>query len=164
MQLQTIVSVLLVIFIISALISGARKRTTKRDSLAPLASLSNITKRSPLTDREREMYFALCSALPECVVLAQVALSALITTDSQSTRNRFDRKVADFVICSKKLTVVAIIELDDSTHEKKKIQDNDRDAMLRNAGYYTLRFRTIPNAESIREEISTVLTNATDLA
>lgn len=107
------------------------------------------------------MYQALTTALPECVVLAQVAFSALVTTTRQADRNRFDRKVADFLICSKQLTPIVVIELDDSSHHKKHAQDADRDAMLRNAGYQTIRYPRIPAQQQIQLDIETALKKLT---
>lgn len=119
---------------------------------------TKITKRQPLTQHENKMHRALTDALPECVILAQVAFSALITTESQATRNRFDRKVADFVLCSQQLNVIAIIELDDWSHKGREQQDADRDAMLKNAGYTTVRYARIPTTEKIRSDIEALLT------
>lgn len=103
------------------------------------------------------MFSTLSTALPECVVLAQVAFSALITTDEQTHRNRFDRKVADFVICSRQLTPIAVVELDDRSHWNKRAADADRDTMLRNAGYQTLRYQGIPQTEDVRRDIEALL-------
>jgi len=107
------------------------------------------------------MYFALTAALPECTVLAQVSFQALLDTPDLSSRNRFNRKTADFVVCSKQLTPVAVIELDDASHNKKKAQDADRDAMLKNVGYQTLRYKRIPTTEQIKADIENVLRVAT---
>lgn len=90
-------------------------------------------------------------------LLAQVAFSALITTDEQADRNRFDRKVADFVICSRQLTPIAVVELDDRSHWNKQAADADRDAMLRNAGYHTLRYQGLPQTEDVRRDIEALL-------
>lgn len=123
--------------------------------------LINVKRRPPLTPHEQKMYFVLTSALPECVVLAQVAFSALITTESQATRNQFDRKVTDFVLCSQRLNVIAIIELDDWSHRGREQQDANRDAMLKNAGYTTIRYASIPTTEKIRSDIEELLTHET---
>jgi very-short-patch-repair endonuclease len=56
-------------------------------------------------------------------------------------RNRFDRKIADFVVCdSSKLEIVAIVELDDRTHSSAK--DRYRDDLTKAAGYQTIRFQS----------------------
>lgn len=127
---------------------------------SPLGSVP-VRARRPLTPYEEQMYGTLVTALPECVVLAQVAFSALITTDEQAYRNRFDRKVADFVICSRQLTPIAVIELDDRSHLGKRAADADRDAMLRNAGYRTLRYQGIPPAANLRSDMEALLVELT---
>ena len=128
----------------------------ERPAPAPLSTVP-VRGRRPLTAFEEQMYGALVSALPECVILAQVAFSALVTTSGQYHRNRFDRKVADFVVCSKSMTPVAVIELDDSSHRNKGAADAQRDAMLRNAGLTTLRYQSIPAAAILRRDIEQVL-------
>jgi very-short-patch-repair endonuclease len=133
-----------------------RNKATPLPTLLPLQTLP-VTARRPLSAREEQMYIALNAALPECTVLAQVSFQALIDTTRREDRNRFDRKYADFVICSKHLTPVAIIELDDRSHTNKTEQDADRDTMLKNAGYTTLRYRAIPTTEQIRLDIETIL-------
>lgn len=155
-----ITTIIIVISVIAAvLIAKAqqqRKRTTK-NTLPDLGQLTDIKRRNPLTEHEQQMFLTLTNALPGCIVLAQVALSALITTTSKSTRNRFDRKVADFVICSKQLAVITVIELDDSSHNAKTEKDADRDAMLANAGYKTIRYSKIPDQNTIRKDIAELI-------
>lgn len=116
--------------------------------------LGVISARSPVTENEQAMYFRLTQAFPSGVVLAQVAFSALITSKDRATRNRFDRKVADFVICTKAFQVVAIIELDDSSHRGREAQDSKRDALLEAAGYRVLRYKTIPDLENLRIDVA----------
>jgi very-short-patch-repair endonuclease len=158
-MLKTILIVLIVIFVIVAIAAATKKGNAKsKKTLTALGDLTNLTKRSPLTPHEQRMYLLLTAALPDCVVLAQVALSSLITTTSQSTRNRFDRKVADFVICTRELTVITVIELDDKSHDNKRDQDADRDLMLQKVGYTTTRYKSIPTENTIRADIAT-LTN-----
>ena len=140
--------------------SKQQRKQTKVAAFPPLQPLTELklTARRTLTPREEQMFFALTAALPECTILAQVSFQALLDTPSFEDRNRFNRKYADFVICSKRLTTVAIVELDDSTHDSKKAADKDRDVMLQKAGYQTIRYRDIPNTEKIREDMQTALT------
>ena len=70
-------------------------------------------KRRLLTEREQAMHNRLTQALPNAVILAQVSMGALLTARSRATRNRFDRKIVDFVVCDRAFQVVAVIELDD---------------------------------------------------
>ncbi|WP_211232098.1 DUF2726 domain-containing protein [Pseudoduganella violaceinigra] len=116
--------------------------------------LGKITRKAPLTENEQPMYFRLTQAFPDHVVLAQVAFSALLTAKDMGTRNRFDRKIADFVICTKSFEVLAIIELDDSSHLSKVNQDAARDQMLAAAGYTTLRYKMVPDVLKVRADIA----------
>lgn len=124
----------------------------KRSKLKPLSQLK-LQSRRPLTAREQQMFFRLTETLTDCTVFAQMPLAALLTATDRQDRNRFDRKIADFLICTKTLTPIAVIELDDNTHNNKQTADTERDAMLRNAGYQTIRYRDIPRADQIRHDI-----------
>ena len=108
----------------------------------------------PLTEREQAMYFRLRDALPEHVVLSQVAFSAVLTAKGRATRNRFDRKVADFLICSKAFEVVAAIELDDASHKGRARQDTEREQLLTGAGYRVLRYGQVPNVLDVQRDIA----------
>ena len=103
------------------------------------------------------MYFRLVEAFPEYVVLAEVAFSALLYARGQGTRNAFNRLRADFVVCDKSFRVVAVIEVDDSTHDNKVGREKDaaRDVMLEGAGYRVLRYRSVPDVERLRHDIIT---------
>lgn len=152
-HLFTSTPLLLVIIVVFIAIVGGLAVKPKSKKLAPLGDI-NVSKRRPLSAYEEQMFYTLSGALPGCIVLAQVAFSSLITTKSHATRNRFDRKVADFVVCSKQLTPIAIIELDDASHKGKEKQDADRDAMLKKAGYTTLRYTGIPAAHQVQRDIA----------
>ncbi|UQV48006.1 DUF2726 domain-containing protein [Janthinobacterium lividum] len=116
-----------------------------------------LQRKSVMTAREQQMYHLLQTALPECTVLAQVAFSALVTAKGWADRNRFDRKVADFVLCSKQLNVLAVIELDDCSHAGRERHDKERDAMLRLAGYVTLRYANFPTQQALRADVEKLL-------
>lgn len=66
-----------------------------------------------ITAFEQKMFVRLNEALPEHHILAQVAFSALITSDNFKIRQQFNRKVTDFVVLNRDMKVIAIIELDD---------------------------------------------------
>jgi anaerobic ribonucleoside-triphosphate reductase len=106
-----------------------------------------------LSKNEQPMYFRLLEAFPELVVLAQVSFSALMTGKTQSDRNKFNRKMADFVLCSKAFEVIAVIELDDSSHAGRRTQDADRDAMLVSVGYRVIRFKKTPNIDEVKTAV-----------
>lgn len=134
------------------------KRQTAR-SRAPL----RLQSKPVMTAREQQMYHLLQTALPECTVLAQVAFSALVTAKGWGNRNRFNRKVADFVLCSQQLNVIAVIELDDNSHAGREREDRERDAMLRLAGYVTLRYANFPTQQALRADVEQLLRQRGDV-
>ena len=106
-----------------------------------------------ITAYESRMYIRLKEAFPQYHVLAQVAFSALITSHNLKIRNKFNRKVTDFVLLNESLQVLVIIELDDPSHIGKEQEDAERDAMLNEAGYQVYRYTDIPSADRLRRDI-----------
>lgn len=109
--------------------------------------------RRVITAFESKMFHRLNEAFPDYHVLAQVAFSALITNQNYKIRNRFNRKVTDFVILDQAYNVLVIIELDDPSHIGKETEDAERDAMLEEAGYRILRYTNIPSISTLRHDI-----------
>ena len=116
--------------------------------------------KSPLLSApEQELYLRLVDALPDHVVLAQVAFSQMINVVGGDRRENFSKrltarqKVADFVVCDKTFHVMAVVELDDSSHDREK--DRKRDEIVREAGAPTIRWRAtkLPNREEILKAI-----------
>ncbi|MEL0252891.1 MAG: DUF2726 domain-containing protein [Novosphingobium sp.] len=98
-----------------------------------------------LTAREQAMLKALEHVLPMYRIHAQVAMGALLAaprrpgkTFNPADRNAFSQKIVDFVIVDPTVgTVVALVELDDRSHDAAK--DLLRDSMTAGAGYTTIR-------------------------
>ena len=124
--------------------------------------------REVLTPNEAEFFQRLKRALPEFEIFGQTAMSALIEpavsrSDAKywAYRRQFSQKVCDYVIsrkgCPPGKGVVAVIELDDRTHDPEK--DARRDAMLKSAGIRTLRYesRAKPDEKRIRQDILALL-------
>jgi very-short-patch-repair endonuclease len=103
------------ITVIAMVLKTLLKRSTPRATAWP------VRAHSPLSDPEQVLYWRLCEAFPEHVVLSQVALSQLIQVDRvkerQAVFNRISQLVADFVVCTKAFAVIAVVELDDLSHE-----------------------------------------------
>jgi len=145
---------LILLFAVLAALAFVAVTLKTRGSATPgRKATGDVRKRNPLTEREQAMYFRLTKTFPDTVVLAQVAMSALLDTNDRPTRSTFDRKVCDFVLCSKAFHVLAIVELDDSTHRNKEARDERRDAILGKAGYRTLRFKQVPDAADLRAAV-----------
>lgn len=114
----------------------------------------DLKRKTPLTKREQAMFFRLTETFPELVVLTQVSFSALISGKTRTVRNRFDRKYADFVLCTKAFEVVAVVELDDASHKGREAQDKERASLLTAVGYALLRFKQVPNASELLEALT----------
>lgn len=110
--------------------------------------------RPVLTNFETKMFIRLKKACPQHHVLAQVAFSALITSRDYKLRNKFNRKVTDFVILDQQMDVLAIIELDDPSHLGKEAEDQQRDEMLFDAGYQVFRYTKIPTIAQLQRDLS----------
>jgi very-short-patch-repair endonuclease len=130
-----------------ALAVAAAKTKDKRAGAIPTRAKLVLTK------NEQGMYWRLRETFPEAVVLAQVAFSALITS-AREHRNRYSQKVADFVLLDRSMQVIAVIELDDSSHRGREENDAKRDEYLKSAGYRVLRFPRIPDVDALRAAIN----------
>lgn len=143
MKLTALLLALLVFAVVAVALVALAKQTPGRRATGDLRA------RRPLTDREQAMYFRLTTTFPDRIVLAQVAFSALLESRDRPTRSTFDRKVADFVLCSKDFSAVAVIELDDASHQGRAGADSKRDALLVKAGYRVVRFKNVPDAADL---------------
>ena len=138
-QLIVPIAALLIVMIL-ALAFGRRK-----GGKAPL-----FKARPLLTANELEFLHRLESAVPEYRFHAQVAMGALLEpamarkgngSNYMRVRGMFSQKIVDYVAQRRDTgQIVAIIELDDRTHDKDK--DASRDAMLHQAGYRTVRWQS----------------------
>ncbi|HKU05107.1 MULTISPECIES: DUF2726 domain-containing protein [Massilia] len=116
-------------------------------------------RRRFMTDNEEEFFGRLVVALPDHYIFPQVAMSALLDTASSDKRTahgdrlRIAQQRVDYVVCTRRCEVVAVVELDDKTHSRAK--DELRDARLEQAGIRTIRFqaRNKPKVEAIRAMI-----------
>lgn len=115
-----------------------------------------------LTDPEQVLFHRLREALPDHIVLSQVALNQVVGVDrsvkEQAVRTRaqyrINPKSVDFVVCKLDGCAVAVIELDDATHERedRKQSDREKERALRDAGIPVHRFSTnaLPGPEQIQ--------------
>jgi hypothetical protein len=111
-----------------------------------------------LTPVEQQLYQRLIRAFPEHVVLAQVSLSQLVGVrkgeNFNAVWNRYNRLTADFVLCRKDFRAVAVLELDDRSHDHPSRMDADRRkaAVLNAAGIalHRLNVNPLPNESDLR--------------
>ena len=145
---MTWVIVLIVIFAIVGIFLGSANKGKKGGKRSPIKGKRIITM------NEQPTFLRLREALPEHIVLAQVAFSAFMTASGYATRNLFNRKVADFVVLDKQFNIVAIVELDDSSHKGKEDKDADRDALVAEAGFRVIRYKRTPDLEQVRADFN----------
>ena len=107
---------------------------------------------------EQVLYHRLCKTLPDNLVLAQVGLSRFLRVQKgnnfQQWFNRINRMSADFVVCARDASVLAVIELDDSSHEgqQNKTADAKKDKALAAAGIRIVRWnvKSLPDDAAIK--------------
>jgi hypothetical protein len=123
---------------------------------------TKFKKKAMLTANEFEFLARLEAAAPELRFCPQVSMGALIDpavsrSDGKAyfrLRGMFSQKIVDFVAQKRSDgSIVAIVELDDRTHDSAK--DAKRDSMLVSAGYRVVRWnsKTKPDAAVIRMEL-----------
>ena len=133
-------------------------------------STLSVKARRLMTAREREVISMIEAAVPHCRVHAQVAMGALVDCKTglararrTAVRNRFDRKVVDFVVEDRSSgDVLGLVELDDRTHSDAR--DRARDEITRAAGYRTVRLPAgrKPDAAGVRAQILAALSEVVE--
>jgi very-short-patch-repair endonuclease len=118
-----------------------------------------VEAKNLLTEREQSLYRNLLDLYPDHKLFVQVALSQLIDVpeghpERLSIRNQFSQLVADFVLCRSNLSVIAVIELDDRSHERPKRQAADarKNKALADAGIRLVRIPAgkLPSEDALR--------------
>ncbi|MEW6131618.1 MAG: DUF2726 domain-containing protein [Pseudomonadota bacterium] len=152
--MSTIILLLIVVVAVIAILAflKAKSQGGGADEVWPFYA------KKPLSQPEQVLYFRLAQALPEHIVLAQVQLSRLLGVKKgnnyQAWFNRINRMSADFVVCNKDSSIVAVIELDDATHQKEDRQaaDAKKDKALSSAGIRVVRWqaKSIPDSATIQ--------------
>ncbi len=148
--LPWLIVVVIIVLIVLAVLK-AKSQSAGGDEIWPFYA------KKPLSQPEQVLYFRLVQALPEHIILAQVQLSQLLGVKKgnnyQAWLNRINRMSADFVVCNKDSSIVAVIELDDSTHQRKDRQaaDAKKDKALASANVRIVRWqaKSIPDIAAI---------------
>jgi hypothetical protein len=119
-----------------------------------------VAEKKLLTERERSLYQSLLTLYPDHKLFIQVALSQLVDVDRdhhdrEIIRNRYKQLVADFVLCRTDLSVVAVIELDDASHQRadRQYADARKNKALADAGIRLVRIPAgqLPSMEKLRK-------------
>ena len=162
-SMMKFILLLLIIAAIALVLSAIKAKTRSDDGDGMVWP---FYAKNPLSVAEQVLYFRLLQALPGHIVLAQVQLSCLLGVmkghNYQSWLNRISRMSADFVVCLKDGSIVAVIELDDATHKQERRQQADakKDKALASAGIRVIRWQagSIPDEAAIRAALRPVVT------
>ena len=116
-------------------------------------------RRSIMTANEREFFERLVAACPGCQIWPQVPILALVRPEAKEGTRAFwlafrmiSNTRVDWVI-ARDMEVLAIVELDDRTHDARK--DARRDQVLKSCGYRVIRFssKNRPDPQQIHEAV-----------
>ena len=165
--MKSLYLLIVIIFAIGAIASIiAKKGNTgdgrKKEQLLDYSRKWPFYKKQLLTKPEQVLYFKILEALPEYLIFAQVQLSQILGVEKgysySEWYNRINRMSVDFVVCNKAAEIVALIELDDSTHEKedRKEADRKKDKACKDAGIRLVRWnvKAIPDKAQIRKAVA----------
>jgi very-short-patch-repair endonuclease len=115
-----------------------------------------------LSQPEQVLYRRLVQALPNHLVFAQVQLSRFLKVKRgvprQTWFNRISQLSADFLVLNPDTSLVAAIELDDSSHDRPKSRDADarKTHALQSAGVMLIRWhvKALPDEATIRAALA----------
>jgi hypothetical protein len=159
-----LVALVLAAAVLSVLVAKLKPRD---DSLARPWPLE--AKRQLLTDRERALYQRLVQSLPNHIVLAQVQLLQVLNFQrgrrTGAILNRISQLSLDFLILNPDTSIVAAIELDDTTHagENRRQADARKSHALQSAAVPLIRWnaKSLPDAAAILTALSPAKPSAT---
>jgi len=136
---STIFAILLVAVLALAVVVALAAQKAK-------AVAGSYRARELMSENELEFFGRLTRAVPEYFVFPQVAMSAILranSTDKKTAHRDFLRiaqQRVDYLVCKADGNIIAVVELDDKTHQAAK--DKIRDERLQQAGLRTLRFES----------------------
>jgi len=152
-----LISIISIILIVAAVVFLSIK-SSRNKKTAP--NKNGFIQKRIMTSNEIEFLHRLTGALPGFYVFPQVAMGAIIKPDVKGDnreyfrlRGKFSQKIIDYIVCDKEMKIIAIVELDDKTHNSKR--DKIRDDMVGSAGYRCIRWnsKNKPNEKIIKKTI-----------
>lgn len=122
-------------------------------------------RRAVLSRPEAILYERLVRACPHQIILAQVQVSRILEVRRgapvQAWLNRISRLSVDFLILRRDMSIVAAIELDDSSHAHPRRQEADarKNRAFAAAGVPLWRFsvQRIPEERALEEAVNSVI-------
>ncbi len=121
--------------------------------------------RALMSAPEREAYARLLRATPENLIFGQVQFCRAIEPKAGAHRRwhlRIAQLSADFVICRPDTSVLAVVEIDDRSHDRaiQRKRDRKKHAACKAAGIPLIRWqaRRLPTSEEMRRQLTSELT------
>lgn len=153
---------LFLLFLLSIMLLNNQKKRRKN----PFDGKQKLPyfRRQLMTPVEQSAYQTLIHALPEYCVFPQVQASRVLDTprnkDNYYWFNFISRLSYDFVICRPDSTPIAIIEIDDSSHQLNTRQstDNRKNKATQAAGIAVIRYpaNKLPQTAEIKRLIHNI--------
>jgi len=153
-MLETLVTIVATLVVVALLAATWFALLRSKSRVSSLRGRWPFSLRRPLTEPEQELYFRMCRALPDHLVLAQVGLSRFIAVrrghDARAWLHHINRMSVDFLVCTRDANVIAAIELDDASSRPtdRLKMDTKKDKALAAAGVRLIRW----NANAMPEE------------
>ncbi|MDF7675905.1 DUF2726 domain-containing protein [Neisseriaceae bacterium ESL0693] len=137
------------------------KRSRSSKQISPEPAIWPFETCALMSIPERQLYWRLVEIFPDMIVLAQVQASRVLRVQQgqnvQYWFNRICRTSYDFVICDQDSFPIAVIELDDSSHDtaKRRADDARKNKALAGAGLKIIRLRVnrLPDDHELRRLI-----------
>ena len=153
MKLSTIIIAVIFFLLIAAVAIVVQKKKSGKAHDGPWP----LYAKKILSQPEQVLYHRLVKAFPNHNIFAQVQLSRALGIKKgfnfHEWNNRINRMSLDFVVCAKDSSIIAAIELDDSTHERQdRVEaDNKKQKALDAAGIKLVRWnvKNLPDEATI---------------
>lgn len=156
---MTFTVILLLIALVLLVVLGKAKQT-KKTSIKDTEERWPFASKQIMTDREQAMFHRLRESLPaQFIILGQVDMKSALRIKSRNTKiirrwlGVISQKILDFVVCAPDTSIIAVIELDDASHNQpgRKEADDTKERALKDAGIKFLRVNNIPNVDQIQK-------------
>ena len=145
---QFVCIIIVILALIGAFSTPTKQRRYKKKSI-PKFSEPNLYKRKTklISQNELRFYWALKKALQptkDLIINCQTPLLSLLKTDNDEALRKIWSKRVDFTISSSNFEILAVIELDDSSHLRKSRIERDVfvNKILRENNHNLIRFET----------------------
>ncbi|MBB6204310.1 DUF2726 domain-containing protein [Paraburkholderia fungorum] len=141
MHTSLLATIVIVVVLLIVAASLSKRLQSKRGQINP----KDFQRQAIMTATELKFFRQLVAILPDVWIFPQVAFAAVLKPSARGKEywrafGQIAQKRLDFVLYAHDMTLLAVVELDDATHDRKADADRQRDALFHHAGIRTLRF------------------------